>query len=315
MSEKFDIRPRIVISRCLNIAYVRYNGGIIEDDFSRRLANYVDYVSVCPEVDIGMSVPRPPVILYRRGDSIRMIEPSSMRDYTDDILSFADRFLDSVGEVDGFLLKSKSPSCGVKDTKLYQENLNGLINAKSNGLFAQKVIEKFSYLPVEDEGRLNDYWIRRDFLTKIFSFARLRYLKSNFKDINDLMKFHQKHKYLLMLYDPNSLKQMGNIVGNWKKYGLESTLKLYVEMFYKAFSKRSSIKKHVNVIQHILGHFSRKIPQSEKKHLQGMLEKFRNNLLYLEVLLEYIKGFIYRFDEEYLATQFYLNPFPEELIL
>jgi uncharacterized protein YbbK (DUF523 family)/uncharacterized protein YbgA (DUF1722 family) len=315
MSEKFEIRPRIVLSRCLNIAYVRYNGGIIENDFTRRLMNYVDYVSVCPEVDIGMSVPRPLVVLYKKGDSIRMIEPSSMRDYTDDILSFADRFLVSVGEVDGFVLKSKSPSCGIKDAKIYQENLIGLINAKSNGLFAQKVIERFSYLPVESEGRLNDYWIRRDFLTKIFSFARLRYLKSNCKDINDLMRFHQQHKYLLMLYDPNSLKRMGNMVGNWKKYGLEITLKVYVEMFYKAFSRRSNIKKHANVIQHILGHFSKKVNQSEKKHLHVMLEKFMNNSLHLEVLLEYIRGFIYRFDDEYLASQFYLNPFPEELIL
>jgi uncharacterized protein YbbK (DUF523 family)/uncharacterized protein YbgA (DUF1722 family) len=315
MSEKFEIRPRIVLSRCLNIAYVRYNGGIIENDFTRRLMKYVDYVSVCPEVDIGMSVPRPPVVLYKKCDSIRMIEPSSMRDYTDDILSFADRFLVSVGEVDGFVLKSKSPSCGVKDAKLYQENLIGLINAKSNGLFAQKVIERFSYLPVESEGRLNDYWIRRDFLTKIFSFARLRYLKSNCKDINDLMRFHQQHKYLLMLYDPNSLKRMGNMVGNWKKYGLEITLKVYVEMFYKAFSRRSNIKKHVNVIQHILGYFSKKVNQSEKKHLHVMLEKFMNNSLQIEVLLEYIRGFIYRFDDEYLASQFYLNPFPEELIL
>jgi uncharacterized protein YbgA (DUF1722 family) len=108
---------------------------------------------------------------------------------------------------------------------------------------------------------------------------------------------------------------MGNMVGNWKKYGLEITLKVYVEMFYKAFSRRSNIKKHVNVIQHILGYFSKKVNQSEKKHLHVMLEKFMNNSLQLEVLLEYIRGFIYRFDDEYLATQFYLNPFPEELIL
>jgi hypothetical protein len=119
-----------------------------------------------------------------------------MRDYTDDILSFVDRFLVSVGEVDGFVLKSKSPSCVVKDAKLYQENLIGLINAKGNGLFAQKVIERFPYLPVESEGRL----------------------------------------------------------------------------------------------------------------MQVMLEKFMNNLLHIEVLLEYIRDFIYRFDDEYLASQFYLSP-------
>jgi uncharacterized protein YbbK (DUF523 family) len=174
-------KPRIVISRCLNIEPVRYNGGIINDEFSKKLLDYVEYITVCPEVDIGMPVPRPTVLLYKKGDQIRMIEPNSMRDYTDEMLNFSETFLKSLGEVDGFLLKAKSPSCGVKDTKLYQENLKGLINGRSSGLFAQKAMEYYPYLPIEDEGRLNDYWIRRDFLTKIFSHARFRYLKKTTK--------------------------------------------------------------------------------------------------------------------------------------
>ena len=307
-------KPRIVLSRCLNIEPVRYNGGIVNDEFSKKLLNYVDYIAVCPEVDVGMPVPRPSVLLYKKDNQIRMIEPSSMKDYTQEILNFSQEFLASVGEVDGFLLKAKSPSCGVKDAKLYQENLKGLINGKTSGLFAQKAVEYYPYLPVEDEGRLNDYWIKRDFLTKIFSYARLRYLKDNYKDINDLLKFHQEHKYLLMLYDPYVLKQMGNLLAGWKKYGLNQTMDHYVNLFYKALSKKSNLNKHLNVIQHIYGHFSNKISNSEKKHLLRMIDKFKNNRLQLEGLLEYIKSFIYRFNDSYLKSQFYLNPFPEELI-
>ena len=307
-------KPRIVLSRCLNIEPVRYNGGIVNDEFSKKLLNYVEYITVCPEVDIGLPVPRPSVLLYKKDNQIRMIEPNSMKDYTEEIVNYSENFLKSVGEVDGFLLKAKSPSCGVKDTKLYQENLKGLINGKSSGLFAQKAMDHYSYLPVEDEGRLNDYWIRRDFLTKIFSYARLRYLKDNYKDINDLLKFHQEYKYLLMLYDPNALKKMGNILANWKKYGLDEAMNQYVNLFYSALSKRSNLNKHLNVIQHIYGHFSDKISQSEKKHLLRMIDKFTNNRLQLEGLLEYIKSFIYRFNDNYLKSQVYLNPFPEELM-
>ena len=307
-------RPKIVLSRCLNIEPVRYNGGIVNDDFSKKLLNYVDYVAVCPEVDIGMSVPRPSVLLYKKDDQIRMIEPNSMKDYTEEILKFSEEFLNSIGEVDGFLLKAKSPSCGVKDTKLYQENLKGLINGKSNGLFTQKVVEKFFYLPVEDEGRLNDYWIKRDFLTKIFSYARLRHLKNSYMDINDLIRFHQKHKYLLMLYDPYNLKQMGNLIANWKNYGLNESVSRYVNLFYISLSERSNLNKHLNVIQHIYGHFSDKLSESERKHLLRMIEKFKDGKLYLESVLEYIKSFIYRFNDNYLGSQAYLNPFPEELI-
>ena len=150
-------KPRIVLSRCLNIEPVRYNGGIVNDDFSKKLLNYVEYITVCPEVDIGMPVPRPSVLLYKKDNQIRMIEPNSMKDYTEEIINYSENFLKSVGEVDGFLLKAKSPSCGVKDAKLYQENLKGLTNGKSSGLFAQKTMDHYSYLPVEDEGRLNDY--------------------------------------------------------------------------------------------------------------------------------------------------------------
>ena len=307
-------KPRIVISRCLNIEPVRYNGGIINDEFSKKLLDHVEYITVCPEVDIGMPVPRPTVLLYKKGEQIRMIEPNSMKDYTDEMLNFSEAFLKSLGEVDGFLLKAKSPSCGVKDTKLYQKNLKGLINGRSSGLFAQKAMEYYPYLPIEDEGRLNDYWIRRDFLTKIFSHARFRYLKNNYKDINDLLKFHQEHKYLLMLYDPNTLKQMGNLLANWKKYGLDETMKHYENLFQRALSKRSNSNKHSNVLQHIYGHLSEKISDSEKGHLLKMLDKLRKGKLQLETLLEYIKGFIYRFNDKYLQSQTYLNPFPEELI-
>jgi Uncharacterized conserved protein, COG3272 len=178
----------------------------------------------------------------------------------------------------------------------------------------QKAIEYYPYYPIEDEGRLNDSWIRRDFLTKIFSHARLRHLKNNYKDINDLLKFHQEHKYLLMLYDPHTLKQMGNLLANWKKYGLDETMKHYENLFHRALSKRSNSNKHSNVLQHIYGHLSEKISDSEKGHLLKMLDKLRKGKLQLETLLEYIKGFIYRFNDKYLQSQTYLNPFPEELI-
>lgn len=308
------LKPKIIISRCLNIEPVRYNGGIVNDEFSKKLLNYVDYITVCPEVDIGMPVPRPSVLLYKKDDKIRMIEPNSKKDYTDELLEFSYRFLKSLKDIDGFLLKSKSPSCGVKDTKLYQENLKGLINGKSNGLFAQSVMEIFPYLPVEDEGRLNDYWIKRDFLTKIFTFSRFRDLKGNIKSIEDLITFHKKHKYLIMLYSPNSLKKLGNIVANWKTIGLENTLAEYEKEFYIAFSKKSNINKHVNVIQHIYGHFNNKLTEGERKHILKMIEKFSNNKIQLESLIEYLKSFIYRFNDKYLKEQYYLEPFPEDLL-
>ncbi|MEJ5173479.1 MAG: DUF523 domain-containing protein [Hydrogenothermaceae bacterium] len=181
-------KPRVVISRCINIAPVRYNGGIVTDDFAKKLGQFVDYIDICPEVDIGMPVPRPSVILARFTDKVRMIEPISKADYTKKIEDYSKKMMESFQSVDGFLLKSKSPSCGVGDTKLYKDDLVNSVG-KTDGIFARFAKTYFPYLPVEDEGRVHDVWIKRDFLTKIFTFANARNTLSSIESINQLIKF------------------------------------------------------------------------------------------------------------------------------
>ena len=306
-------KPIIVISKCINIASVRYNGGIIKDDFVEKLMQFIEVIPVCPEVEIGMPIPREIVILYKENNQIKMVEPKSKTDSTEKMDKFSYNFLKKLTKVDGFILKSKSPSCGLKDTKIYKENLKEVINYRGNGLFASKVMECFSNLPVETENRLKNYWIRRDFLIKVFSLAELRALEENFKNINQLLDFHKNYKYLLMLYDTNKLKKMGSLLANWKDLGLKGTAKTYCQLFKETLSKKSNVSKHLNVIEHIYGHFKEKISLKERKHILNMIDKFKNNKLELDSLLEYIKGFIYRFSDLYLESQRYLFPYPEDL--
>lgn len=305
-------KPRIVISRCINIQPVRYNGGIVTDDFAKKLGEFVEYIDICPEVDIGMGVPRPSVILAKINQDIHMIEPLSKKDYTQQIKDYSNRVLTSITEVDGFLLKSKSPSCGVGDTKLYKDDLKHTVG-KTDGIFAHFCKLHFPYLPVEDEGRVHDEWIKRDFLTKIFTFASFREFLKSATSIKELIKFHQNNKYLIMLYSPPKQKKLGQIIANWDKVGFEDSVKLYKEEFYRAFSKRPGLKNHINVIQHIYGHFSDLLKPSEKRHIHTLIDKTINGKIKISTLIEYIRGFVYRFDDEYLMNQTYLNPFPPEL--
>ncbi|MCX7942373.1 MAG: DUF523 and DUF1722 domain-containing protein [Dictyoglomaceae bacterium] len=307
-----NIRPILVLSRCLNKEAVRYNGGIITDDFTKKLEKYIEVIRVCPEVDIGMPVPRPPVLLARIDEKIHMIEPESKKDYTEEIEKFSRKFLYSIKEVDGFILKAKSPSCGVKDAKLYQENFKNIIG-KTDGLFTKIVRETYPYLPVEDEGRLHDFWIRQNFLTKVFAYADFRALKNKIEKVKDLIKFHQNYKYLLMLYSPSNLKKMGYLIANWDRKGLEETLREYEKLFRDTFLKNQSIKSHINVIQHIYGHFSDLLKSNEKKHFQNLIKKLREDKIYLKIILELIRNYVYRFEDEYLSKQRYLYPYPEEL--
>ncbi|MGC8941777.1 MAG: YbgA family protein [Sulfurihydrogenibium sp.] len=307
-----DCKPKVVLSRCINKEPVRYNGGIVTDKFAEQLENYVEYITVCPEVDVGMPVPRPTILLAKINDSIKVIEPNTKTDYTEKLEDFSKNFLNQLKEVDGFFLKAKSPSCGVMDAKLYKDDLKHSIG-KTDGIFASYAKKYFPHLPVEDEGRLNDYWIRRDFLTKIFAYADFRCLKNSAKSIKDLIKFHQRYKYLYMLYSPKNLKTMGNLIANWDKIGFEDTVKKYEELFKDTFSKHQTINRHINVLQHIYGHFSDLLKPGERRHFSNLLQKMKEDRLYLKVTLEFIKNFIYRFEDEYLSSQKYLYPYPEDL--
>lgn len=305
-------KPRIVLSRCINIEPTRYNGGIVRSLFVEELGKYVEFITVCPEVDLGMSVPRPTVLLAKIGGKIRMIEPTSMKDYTDEMENFSKRFLENLKEVDGFLLKAKSPSCGVKDAKLYKDDLKNSLG-KTNGIFADFAINYFPNLPVEDEGRLQDFWIRQEFLTKIFAFADIRRLKRTAKSIKDLIKFHQDYKYLLMLYSSANQKKMGRLIANWDEFGLDVTLNEYEKIFRETFTKKQSIPKHINVLQHIYGHYSDFIKPKEQRYFNYLLNKLKNDRQYLKVVLEFTRNLVYRFEDQYLSTQKYLHPYPEAL--
>jgi len=308
------MKPNIVISECINLKPVRYNGGIVNDEFAKKLSEYVNYIPVCPEVAIGMGVPRNPVILIEKDNDIKMIDPQTQKDYTEQIIQFSQDFLKNLKDIDGFLLKSKSPSCGVKSAKKYIQN-NKVAVGKTNGLFAQKVIENFPDIPVEDEGRLKDNNIRRNFLVKIFSFSDLRYTLQNTKDINQLIDFHKRYKYLLMLYHQTNLKKLGQLVANWKKIGLEETKIQYETIFKKSFHKTPSVKSHINVLQHIYGHFSKNLSKKEKEYIQNLFEKAINKKIDISVVIEYIKGFAFRFENEYLMVQKYFEPYPQDLNL
>lgn len=243
-----------------------------------------------------------------------MVEPERGRDYTEEMNKFSENFLKSLKDIDGFLLKSKSPSCGVKSAKIYKEGDKVLIG-KENGLFARKAMEVFPDIPVEDEGRLKDENIRRNFLIKVFSFADLRYNLENAGDIEKLINFHQRYKYLLMLYHQKNLKKMGQILAEWKRMGLEETKKQYEKIFKKSFHKMPSVKNHINVLNHIYGHFSKYLSRKEKEHIQRMFDRALKGKMDIYIVIEYIKGFAFRFENEYLMRQVYFEPYPPDLNL
>lgn len=131
-------KPNIVLSRCINIEAVRYDGGITNNEFARILGKYVNYITVCPEVSIGLGVPRDPIIIIKENDYYKLYQPKTSLDLTNAMEEFSDRFLNSLIDIDGFLLRSKSPSCGVSGTKIFNNPYANEPIEEGSGFFCQK---------------------------------------------------------------------------------------------------------------------------------------------------------------------------------
>jgi uncharacterized protein YbgA (DUF1722 family)/uncharacterized protein YbbK (DUF523 family) len=302
-------KPKIVISRCF-FESVRYDGDITSDPFVEKLKKYIEPITFCPEVALGLGIPRPRIFIAKIKNTERLIQPETGRDLTEDMIKLCKEALAKFKEVDGFLLKAKSPSCGVRSTKLYQ---NERVIGKTSGFFARLVERTFPYLPLEDEGRLKDSKIRDHFLTRIFAFAELRELLQD-PSPSKLVRFHTRYKYLLMSYDQLALKKLGQIVAS-SNNSFQEKLLLYKEYFYKAFKRKTNVRRHINTLQHIFRHLSKGLSFKEKEHFFELLEKFQKGLVELTTLLELLKSWTIRFEKDYFLFQSYLEPYPRELLL
>lgn len=304
-------KPVLVMSACLDLQPVRYNGEPIKDEFTIKLREYCRVVPVCPEISIGLGVPREKVIVYVK-ENFRIFQPSTGMDLTDEMISFAESFLSSLERVDGFLLKSKSPSCGVSGTRIYKDPYGKQAFARGKGLFALKVLERFEFVPVEDEKRLRNADLRDHFLIRLFAIADLRESLSKVKDVKDLVDFHRRYKYLIMAHSQQKLKEMGRTVANASK-SLPDSLQTYQALFLQMLKKRPSKGQHINVLLHIMGHISDKINDTEKRHFFELVENYKRGHETLYTLLEILRTWAYLFGEEYLFDQVYLEPYPKDL--
>ena len=163
-------RPRVGISRCLLGDGVRYDGGHKRDALLLdTLGRHVEWVPVCPEVEVGMSTPREPIHLVAAHDGVRMIGVCSGRDWTEAMDRWArDKIRELVGAaVSGYVLKQDSPSCGMDGVRVQSD---AGVERTGRGLFAQALVDTLPGLPIEEEGRLRDRGVRENFLERVFAY-------------------------------------------------------------------------------------------------------------------------------------------------
>ena len=306
-------RPNVIVSKCLGFAHCRYNALTISDDFVEKLKPHVDFRPVCPEVEIGLGIPREPIRIVAADDELRLIQPATDTDVTDKITEFTDSFLDSAGDADGFILKTRSPSCGPKDVKVYPGTGKVMSTSRGAGFFGGAVVEKYPHLAVEDEGRLKNFGIREHFLTRLFAISSFRKVKES-RSMKEIVRFHSENKYLLMAYNQETMRVLGRIVANLDKKDIDELIRDYEKHLSEALSEEPKYTSNINVLMHGMGYFSEKISSSEKAFFLDSLDRYREGRIPLSVPLNVLRSFIIRFQENYLMQQTFFEPYPEELL-
>ena len=307
-------RPNVVVSRCLGVANCRYNGQAIPDDLVSKLEPFVEFTTVCPEVQIGLGVPRNPVRIVSIGDDLRLMQPATMSDVTDLMRDFTNQFLESLGQdVDGFILKNRSPSCGLSDVKVYPQVEKSKALHKGMGFFGGEVKARFPGLAIEDEGRLKNQEIRQHFLTRLFTLARFREMKA-LGSMRALVQFQAEHKYLLMAYNQEEMRALGRIVANHEKLDTPQVLAAYEEHLRAALAHPPHCGAHINALMHTIGYLKRQLAPEEKAYFSEQLERYRAARIPLSVPVNMMYAYGLRFGEDYVLQQAYFAPYPDDLV-
>jgi len=315
MKNNCSSRPRLGISACLLGQRVRYDGGHKQDVFlTRTFALFVEWVPVCPEIEIGMGVPRESVRLVGSVDDPQMIAERTGKDWTETMKAFAAKRIQELATLNlsGYVLKKDSPSCGIERVRVY-----GAANTptrRGRGLFAAGLMTGLPLLPVEEEGRLNDPVLRENFIERVFAYYRWRTAQRT-QSRNGLVAFHTAHKYLLLAHSERHYRQLGRIVGNLKFHSLRAIYQEYGSIFMEGLTVQATVKKHANVLDHMMGYFSAELSAAERRELVEIIRDYRRQLVPLIVPVTLIHHYVKKYRVDYLGSQVYLAPSPKELML
>jgi uncharacterized protein YbgA (DUF1722 family)/uncharacterized protein YbbK (DUF523 family) len=309
-------RIRLGVSSCLLGEAVRYDGGHKHDRFlTDVLGRHVEWVPVCPEVEIGLPVPRDTLRLVGTPDAPRLVQAETGEDLTARMERYAGARVRALAELDldGYVLKRASPSCGLFRVRVYRDN--GIPAADGRGLFAAALTSALPALPVEEEGRLTDPAIRENFIERVFVASRWRGFLAARPRARDLVAFHARHKLAVLAHSPAHYARLGRLAATAGRAFTRTKLDAYHVLLMEAFAVRATRGRHANVLQHMAGYFKRDLAAGERAELVEVIDEYRRGLVPLVVPLTLVKHHVRRLEVRYLADQVYLTPHPKELML
>ncbi|MDR9436956.1 MAG: DUF523 and DUF1722 domain-containing protein [Thiohalophilus sp.] len=305
----------IGISSCLLGQEVRYDGGHKRNVFVlNNLSEYFEFVPYCPEVAIGMGIPRPPIRLVRRDDGVHAvgIQDPDM-DKTDELRDYAFEVSGQLSEISGYILKKDSPSCGMERVRVFDHNN---VPAKTgSGIYAATLMECLPNLPFEEEGRLMDPVLRENFIERVFVYYRWQQMIKDGLTPSALVDFHSRHKFNVLAHDEPAYRRLGRLVADAGKEHLHSLAGSYIDILMQALKIPATRKRHTNVLMHVMGYLKNSLDGDDKQELLEVLDKYRLGQVPLIVPITLLKHHLRKYPQPYIDQQYYMNPYPEELML
>ncbi|RMI09574.1 MAG: DUF1722 domain-containing protein [Calditrichaeota bacterium] len=304
------------ISTCLLGEKVRFDGGHKEDRYlTRVLSEYFQWVPVCPEVEMGLPIPRENLRLVKVDDEIRLIGGKTGQDFTEQMFAWAKQRLTQLQAAGlcGYIVKRSSPSCGMERVRVYGKS--GIPERNGVGLYTDLLLKTYPLLPVEEEGRLNDPVLLENFIERVFAYHRLQQFLQAKPGVRDLMQFHTRHKLTLMAHSPTNAIRLGRIVARTRPDNFDEMLEEYITLFMHTLRRKATPQKHANVMYHIMGYFKKQLDTNDKQECVEAIENYRTGYLPLVVPLTLLKHHLRRHPVDWLTQQVYFNPYPAELML
>jgi uncharacterized protein YbgA (DUF1722 family)/uncharacterized protein YbbK (DUF523 family) len=309
-------RLRVGVSACLLGEAVRWDGGHKRDPFlTDLLGPFVEWVPVCPEVELGLGIPREPIHLAGDPAAPRLVAPRSGADHTAAMRRYVRARIAALARAGlvGYVLKKDSPSCGMTRVRVHRDD--GRVERTGVGMFARELLAALPLLPVEEDGRLHDPRLRENFVERLFAYARWRAFRDARPTRGGLVAFHARHKYQLLVHSPSAHRALGRLVATVKQRPLGATLDAYGAGFMRALTTLATPGRHANVLEHMLGYVSDALSPPERQELLEHITDHRRGLVPLVVPLTLLRHHVRRLGLAYLAEQTYLEPHPKELML
>jgi uncharacterized protein YbgA (DUF1722 family)/uncharacterized protein YbbK (DUF523 family) len=274
---------------------------------------HVDFITVCPEVEIGLGIPRKPLRIVTEAGVRRLIQPATGADLTDRMSEFAKSFLSTLPEIDGFVLKSRSPTSGIKDAKVYEMGKGGVTSRRGGpGFFGRSILDAFSHLPIEDEGRLRNSRIKDHFLTAVFTLAWFRSVKAS-GSADELAQFHSRNELLFNAHNKEVAAGLERLVSEYSRNRAPSTMEGYELNLYNLLRKAPTCSRNADTIGGAFDHLSGRMSQSEKDYFLQQLSAYSAGTLPVSVPIGILQSHILRFEDSYLENQSFFEPYPREL--